>query len=107
MIITHSAHIANEADFSKVRYFLAKQAGCTQVKDLGEAFKEEDSREDKEFLHKYLTLTKCDLYFADKAILIEGATERIILPEIIRKVDESQDTTLRSKYLSVVEIGSF
>lgn len=105
VISTHSAHIANEADFSKVRYFLAKQAGCTQVKDLGEAFKEEDSREDKEFLHKYLTLTKCDLYFADKAILIEGATERIILPEIIRKVDESHGTTLRRKYLSVVEIG--
>ncbi len=105
VISTHSAHIANEAEFSKVRYFLAKQAGCTQVKDLGEAFIEEESKEDKEFLHKYLTLTKCDLYFADKAILIEGATERIILPEIIQKIDQSQGTALRSKYLSVVEIG--
>ncbi len=105
VISTHSAHIANEADFSKVRYFLAKTPGCTQIKDLGAEFSAADRQEDKEFLHKYLTLTKCDLYFADKAILIEGATERIILPEIIKKVDESEGTSLRSKYLSVVEVG--
>jgi len=105
VVSTHSAHIANEADFDKVRYFLAKQNGYTQIKDLGEAFSGEESKEDKEFLHKYLTLTKCDLYFADKAILIEGATERIILPEMIEKIDNVQGTTLKSKYLSVVEIG--
>lgn len=105
VVSTHSAHIANEAKFSKVRYFLSKKSGSTLVKDLGEAFKEEDAKEDKEFLHKYLTLTKCDLYFADKAILIEGATERIILPEIIQKVDSSNGTSLRRKYLSIVEIG--
>lgn len=105
VVSTHSSHIANEADFDKVRYFLSKKGKETTVKDLGEAFKEKEDKEDKEFLHKYLTLTKCDLYFADRAILIEGATERIILPEIMRKVDEKQKTSLRSKYLSVVEIG--
>ncbi len=105
VISTHSAHIANEAEFSKVRYFLSKDVSQTTVKDLGDAFKEEKSKEDKEFLHKYLTLTKCDLYFADIAILIEGATERIILPEIIKKTDSIDGTSLRSKYLSVVEIG--
>jgi putative ATP-dependent endonuclease of OLD family len=105
VVSTHSSHIANEADFSKVRYFLSKQGNETRVKDLGEAFKGEDDKKDKEFLHKYLTLTKCDLYFADRAILIEGATERIMLPEMIRKVDQSQGTGLRQKYLSIVEIG--
>jgi putative ATP-dependent endonuclease of OLD family len=105
IVSTHSSHIANEADFSKVRYFLCKQGKETKVKDLSEIFKGEDSKEDKEFLHKYLTLTKCDLYFADRAILIEGATERIILPEMIRKTDESKGILLKRKYLSVVEVG--
>lgn len=105
VISTHSAHIANEADFSKVRYFLSKTPGSTKIKDLGAEFSAADCQPDKEFLHKYLTLTKCDLYFADKAILIEGATERIILPEIIKKVDDNEETSLRSKYLSVVEVG--
>jgi len=105
IVSTHSSHIANEADFSKVRYFLSKQGNETKVKDLSEAFKGREEKEDKEFLHKYLTLTKSDLYFADRAILIEGATERIILPEIIRKVDALKGSTLRRKYLSVVEVG--
>lgn len=105
VVSTHSAHIANEADFSKVRYFLSKTGGFTQVKDLGSEFSAADLQADKEFLHKYLTLTKCDLYFADKAILIEGATERILLPEVIKKIDATGQTSLRSKYLSVVEVG--
>lgn len=105
VVSTHSSHIANEADFSKVRYFLTKHGNETKIKDLGEVFKGNDTKADREFLRKYLTLTKCDLYFADRAILIEGATERIILPEIIRKVDESHRTGLRRKYLSVIEIG--
>jgi predicted ATP-dependent endonuclease of OLD family len=105
VVSTHSAHIANEADFSKVRYFLSKTGGFTQVKDLGSEFSAADRQADREFLHKYLTLTKCDLYFADKAILIEGATERILLPEVIKKIDATGQTSLRSKYLSVVEVG--
>lgn len=105
VISTHSSHIANEADFSRVRYFLTKTPGSTQIKDLGAEFSAAEFQEDKEFLHKFLTLTKCDLYFADKAILIEGATERIILPELIKKVDEREGTSLRSMYLSVVEVG--
>ncbi|CAM4420536.1 ATP-dependent nuclease [Pseudoalteromonas maricaloris] len=105
VVSTHSSHIANEVDFSKVRYFLSKSGKETKVKDLGEAFGSEDVKEDKEFLHKYLTLTKCDLYFADRAILIEGATERILLPEMIKKVDDLKQCGLRRKYMSVVEVG--
>ncbi|GKX62716.1 AAA family ATPase [Pragia fontium] len=105
VVSTHSSHIANEADFSKVRYFLSKSGKETKVKDLAEAFCSEESKTDKEFLHKYLTLTKCDLYFADIAILIEGATERILLPEMIKKIDDAMSCSLRRKYLSVVEVG--
>ncbi|TGL28298.1 ATP-dependent endonuclease [Leptospira koniambonensis] len=105
VVSTHSSHIANEADFSKIRYFLSKFGKETTVKDLGEAFNCEELKADREFLHKYLTLTKCDLYFADKAILIEGPTERIIMPEIIKKVDKTRQCNLRKKYLSIVEVG--
>src|SRR3546814_14701121 len=43
----------------------------------------------REFLHQYLTLSRCDLFFADKAILIEGTSERLLLPSMIRKTDEA------------------
>lgn len=105
VVSTHSTHIANEAEFDTVRYFLSKQENETIVKDLSKVFISKDSKSDKEFLHKYLSLTKCDLYFADKAILVEGATERILLPEILKKFDVVNSKELRKKYLSVVEIG--
>ncbi|MDP1771305.1 MAG: ATP-dependent endonuclease [Methylobacter sp.] len=105
VVSTHSTHIANEADFDTIRYFMSKMENETTVKDLGKTFEPEEHKKDKEFIHKYLTLTKSDLYFADKAIMVEGTTERILLPEIIRKVDGSKSTELRRSYLSVVEIG--
>jgi predicted ATP-dependent endonuclease of OLD family len=109
IITTHSTHIANRASFDSIRYFFSSNIGTpyTVIKDLQQGFKNESFKEDKEFLHKYLTLTKCDLFFADKAILIEGPSERILLPKIIEKSDvgQPQDNKLSSQYLSIVEIG--
>ena len=105
VVSTHSTHLANEVDFNKVRYFLSKDGNGTKVKDLSAVFNPSTEKTDRDFVHKYMTLTKCDLYFADKAILVEGATERILMPEIIKKVDEKHGTELRSNYMSTVEIG--
>ncbi len=105
VVSTHSTHLANEVDFSKVRYFLSKDGDGTKVKDLSAVFDPEMDKIDRDFVHKYMTLTKCDLYFADKAILAEGATERILMSEIIRKIDEKHSVKLRHSYMSIVEIG--
>jgi putative ATP-dependent endonuclease of OLD family len=111
VVSTHSSHIANEAHFETIRYFMvAPDDGTgelkTVVKDLrdGLAGKPQPSRD---FLHQYLTLTRCDLFFADKAILIEGTTERILMPRIIEILDKTQaaDQQLGTQYLSVVEVG--
>lgn len=50
-------------------------------------------------------MTKCDLFFADKAILIEGASERIMMPQMLAKVDKEYDTNLAIQYISYVEVG--
>ena len=67
IVTTHSSHLANEASFESIRYFLNKNDNgqYTHIKDLSCEF---GRNEDIQFLHKYLTLTKCDLFFADKAI---------------------------------------
>lgn len=108
IVSTHSTHIANEANFESIRYFLTKSQNKpeTCIKDLNAEFLADDKKTEKEFIHKYLTLTKCDLYFADKAILIEGPTERILMPSFIKKTDlELSDAKLASQYISFVEIG--
>ena len=111
VVSTHSSHIANEAHFETIRYFMAALDDGTSelktiVKDLrdGLAGKPQLSRD---FLHQYLTLTRCDLFFADTAILIEGTTERILMPRIIEILDKTQggDQQLGTQFLSVVEVG--
>ena len=55
-----------------------------------------------------MTLTKCDLYFADKAILVEGTTERLLMPKLCQLVDESLDEPqkLARQYVTCVEVGA-
>lgn len=107
---THSSHIANEAAFDAIRYFLAtpREEGPktfqAEVRDLRTGLSEEEEA-NREFLHKYMTLTRCDLLFADAAILVEGTTERLLLPRAIEKFDEAGDANLGGKYLSIMEVG--
>ncbi len=108
IVTTHSTHIANEAPFESIRYFLCnkKSDKHTCVKDLRVAFSKPPLSFDKDFLHKFLTLTHCDLFFADKAILIEGPTERLLMPKMIEKVSEEEPLlNFNSQYISTVEVG--
>lgn len=113
VVTTHSSHVANRAPFDSLRYFFATSTDqrpnvrSTQIKDLRMGLGGVPAA-DREFLHKYMTLTRCDLLFADKAILIEGATERILLPKIIARLDAAAgaaEPKLSSQYVSVVEVG--
>lgn len=112
VVTTHSSHLANKADFEAMRYFSATsdaQSGnlrSTEIKDLREGLGG-TPKEDREFLHKYMTLTRSDLLFADKAVLIEGTTERLLLPKMIAKLDaeKPKGPHLSSQYVSVVEVG--
>ncbi len=108
VVSTHSTHIANEANFESIRYFLTKPEDESQacIKDLKAEFGKPERKIDKDFIHKYLTLTRCDMFFADKAMLIEGPTERLLMPVFIKKMDaENAGLKLGSQYVAVIEIG--
>ncbi|MAF98872.1 MAG: ATP-dependent endonuclease [Micavibrio sp.] len=113
VVTTHSPHMANKARFESMRYFLthpqegAENIRTTEIKDLNKGLAD-TPKPDKEFLHKYMVLTGCDLLFADKIVLIEGATERIMLPALIEKIDAASEANapkLSSQYVSVMEVG--
>lgn len=110
VVSTHSSHIANAAPFDAVRYFLTKPSadGVTRhtiIKDFRKGANM-INEPDRSFLHRYMSLTKCDLFFADKAILIEGPTERLLMPRIFQLIDESLDESkkLSQQYVSTVEV---
>jgi predicted ATP-dependent endonuclease of OLD family len=111
VITTHSPHVANTASFEAVRYFLNESptpanARQTKVKDFKKGLSS-ISPDDQDFLHQYMTLTKCDLYFADKAILVEGTTERLLMPRLCELVDKSLEDKhkLARQYVTCVEVG--
>ena len=109
VVTTHSSHIANEAPFDAMRYFLATpiEEGSstlhTQSRDLRTGLSVDAAN--RKFLHQYMTLTRCDLLFADAAILIEGTTERLLLPKMIEKFDAKHKSGLGALYLSIMEVG--
>lgn len=107
VLTSHSAHIANTIDFSKIRY--------AQKATSGVVFKNmnlfaEANKDNLSFIRKYLTLSRCDLFFADKIIFVEGASERLLLPDMIEKCDkkglfDSQDYKLPAQYYTIIEVG--
>lgn len=112
IISTHSSHITSESDFDDIKYFVKESTDNVVAKNLKD-LKNEYNKDDKQFafLKKYLTINRAELFFADKAILIEGATERLLLPAIMLKMDseeKDEDTMpLLSQNISIVEVGAY
>lgn len=119
ILSTHSAHIVAESDFDDIKYF-KKANGQTESKCLRELkvlYQATGNDGHYRFLRQYLTLHRSQLFFADKAILVEGDTERILLPAMMRKVDQLDEATaweaalaaplpLMSQNISVIEVGA-
>lgn len=66
------------------------------------------------FLKQYLTLNRAELFFADKAVLIEGDTERILISAMMKKLDDFHLTNNTANYqpllaqnISIVEVGAY
>ncbi|WP_347310067.1 ATP-dependent nuclease [Defluviimonas sp. SAOS-178_SWC] len=117
-VTTHSSHVLDAVDFSKIRYFRRvdlddEGTGNTYPGSIVTSLKEfqpdainvgdlEVSVDEAlAFLKKYLRLTHCDLFFADAAILVEGAVEKLLLPKMI----DLAAGGLNAKYLTILEVG--
>lgn len=108
---THSVHVANTVPFGQMRY-IRRYKNHVEYKDLGKfptlGANDEEEQKHLEFLQKYMKVSYCDLYFCDKAILVEGASERLLIPDMIRKCDAEGifgDLSLENQYYTILEVG--
>lgn len=112
VISTHSSHIVTEAgidverSFERIRYFSklfikSEKRHKVEVKDFNDFKHKESETETFRFLKQYMSLHRCDIFFADKVILVEGTTERILLPIMINKIAGN----LNNEYVSIIEVG--
>lgn len=115
IISTHSSHITSQSDFNDIKYFLREKSNVI-VKNISELQGKYGTRDiDKlnfQFLKQYLTLNRAELFFTDKLILIEGDTERILLPAMMQKIDlenikSDGYTPLLSQNISITEVGAY
>lgn len=117
VITTHSSHIIAESGFEGIRYFSPSKKtlsdnSCwelkdditTQIKNLAkfrDDLQDNNNSDTLNFLEQYMELRKCDMFFADKIILVEGTTERLLLPKMI----EEASSSLAYEYISIIEVG--
>ena len=109
IVTTHSSHILSESGidtergFNRIRYFnrLPTDTGYKITNQDFNNLKIKNDQRTFRFLRQYLTLHKSDLFFADKVILVEGTTERMLLPQMIKKSANS----LCNEYVSILEVG--
>lgn len=117
VLSTHSSYIVSESDFEDIKYFKKTHSGVISknLKDLKDYY--QDSQH-YTFLKQYLTIHRSELFFADKAIFIEGDTERVLLPAMMLKVDQEDlieeiktgtvcNIPLLSQNISMVEVGAY
>lgn len=114
VISTHSSHIVSEnSNFNDIKYLKRVNSDSVIAKNLQDLEKEYDKDGEEQnfrFLKQYLTLNRAELFFADKAILIEGETERILLPAMMKKIDQQSSLKtlpLLSQNISIIEVGAY
>lgn len=111
ILTSHSSHIVSECNFDDIIY-LKREKDFIIAKDFNSLKNEyKKSLDGFKFVKQYLTLNRSELFFADKAICIEGDTERILMPMIMKKIDletqEEDNPPLLSQNISIIETGAY
>ena len=111
LISTHSAHIVTNCDFDDIKYLKRLPSGLAveakNILDLQKLY-DQDGEAGKaayRFLKQYLTINCSELFFTEKAIFVEGDSERILLPAMMKKLDKNNPKTLPllSQNISIVD----
>ena len=120
IISTHSSHIVADSDFDDIKYLKKEGDNNVIAKNLKDLKKEYDKKTPQyQFLTQYLTISRAEIFFAEKAVLIEGDTERMLIPTMMKKIDieeaavhkakstEDDYLPLLSQNISIVEVGAY
>ena len=112
IVSSHSSHIVAESDFDDIKYLKRQSTNsaiANSLKSLEDEYTKNKEENNYRFLKQYLTLNRAELFFADKAIFIEGDTERILLPAMMKKIDNEfkEGTPILSQNISIVEVGAY
>lgn len=103
IVTTHSTTLASSVSVDSIIH-LSKSTSpvATRVKDCGLA------KKSKEFIDRWMDVTKSNLLFASGVILVEGIAEQMLLPVLAKEVLDSRDAgknTLSDLGVSVINLN--
>lgn len=110
IITTHSPNISassNIDDIISLHYYREKTNCNVNAENLKMKFISDDNEQqkclndDKKHLAKFLDVTRSDMLFTQKVILVEGLAEKLLLPFFAQK----EGFNLVNEHISVVEVG--
>ncbi len=96
IISTHSPHIVSNHPFENIRYMSLKKGedgDNVEIKNFYNELSKKYVGEKKEFsfLTQYLSVQSSELFFADKAIFIEGISEGILIDYFTNQYDTKRN----------------
>lgn len=107
-VTTHSSNITAIAGLENtyiIQYDRSNKISDCYQQSLDEQLTDKNGTtfksEAKRHLSKFLDVTRSDMLFADKVILVEGLAEKLLLPMFMEKVDYPYE----DEHISIVEIG--
>lgn len=120
IVSSHSSHIVADSDFNDIKYLKKEGSNNVVAKNLKDLRKEYDEGTTQyQFITQYLTINRAEIFFADKAVLIEGDTERMLIPTVMKKIDIEEEAAhkangikddylpLLSQNISIIEVGAY
>lgn len=107
-ITTHSPNISASADLNDMICLYYQRNKNTEeynvcAVNMKNVFREEKFQEAKKHLTKFLDVTRSDLLYTQKSILVEGLAEKILMPAFAEKCGIAFDTI--HNHISVIEVG--
>lgn len=107
-VTTHSSNISAVAGIDNMfmlSYERSEEGSDCQQQSLSEQFKDADGKTEKNdaklHLSKFLDVTRSDMLFADKVILVEGIAEKLLMPLFM----DACGCSYEDEHISIVEIG--
>lgn len=100
-VTSHSPNITAAVDLENI-IILYKFEGNIDISYPGRVFT--DSEEDilsKNYVQRFLDVTKADMFFARNLILVEGISEQLLVPEFAKIMNQD----LTDSHVSVINIG--
>lgn len=84
-VTTHSSNITSVAGIENI-YMLDYNRDSNQAVNINLLEQLKDKEDSQKHIMKFLDVTKSDMLFAKKIVLVEGLAERLILPKFMEKM---------------------